>query len=368
MGDDAFQGLSDEWYAVKGDATVGLSLLGIGLSMDRLHRGDIARRALLWRLMSRLPGPADPDDPNGPTCLLDPGEVTQLSGLPFASASGGDLNCLYAGTPTPDGYALDIRLEDPSIGSVEANLDLVSLDSGEATTVAEMPAWISEDGLWVDLGVRLLVVQPMWWPADTSRATGDILRSIAESMIERMPADLANPMPEPTLMGDADLGALFPAELKGAPVSVQTIAGPAIASQVGDTASIEAVLSDHGRTIDDLSVAVADLFNANDRSGSIVAIRLRGVDATRFGIPLLLALNGASDLPIGQTPESIGGKDVLRLAVPGRELDVPLYLWAERDVAWFVEAETCVIYTPERGCETSEVDRPLLEEILGKLP
>ena len=135
-----------------------------------------------------------------------------------------------------------------------------------------------------------------------------------------------------------------------------------------DTASIEAVLSDHGRTIDDLSVAVADLFNANDRSGSIVAIRLRGVDATRFGIPLLLALNGASDLPIGQTPESIGGKDVLRLAVPGRELDVPLYLWAEGDVAWFVEAETCVIYTPERGCETSEVDRPLLEEILGKLP
>lgn len=371
MGDDAFQGLSDEWYAVKGDVTVGLSLIGIGLSTDGLHRGDIARRALLWRLMSRLPGEVGPPVASGPPCLLDPDALSQLVALPFDSAAAGALNCLYAGGPTTDGYALDIRFEDPPIGSSDATLDLVSLDEGEATTVADLPAWTSDEALWVDLGVRLLVVQPMWWPVDTSRPTGAFLRSIAERVIERVPADLANPTPAPTPLGDTDLGGLFPSELKEAPVTVQTVAGADLAGMLGDPGRlelIESVLAEHGRTFDDLSMGVADLFNANDRSGSIIAIRVRGADAASFGIPLLLAVQGVPDLPIGQTRTTIGDREVMRLEIPGRDPAVPVFAWTSGDIAWFIESETCVRYTPEQGCEDSQVDQPLLEEILAKLP
>lgn len=368
MGDDAFQGLSDEWYAVKGDATIGLSLLGIGVFDERLHRGGIARRALAWLLMSRLPGGPGSPDAAGPVCVLETAGLGDLVGRPFDARSAGDLNCLYAGSSAEAAYALDVRLEDPDIGSSDATLDLVSLGSGEATTVAGLPAWASDEALWVDLGVRLLVVQPMWLPDDASRPIGDVLRSVAEAVVERVPPGFANPTPEATPTGDTDLASLFPTQLRGAPVTVQTLAGEDVAAAVGDPEGLATVVAAQGRTMDDLSIGLANLFNANDRSGSIIAIRLRGTDAASVGIPLLLALQGIPAMPIDQTAVSIAGKDVLELAIPGRDPAVPAYLWTSGDVAWFVVADTCVTYTPEQGCQESAVDRPLLDEILAALP
>ena len=367
MGDEAFEGLSGDWLAVKDDATIALQLLAIGIFDAGLHRVDLAGRALMWRVMSRLPGGAGPVA-TGPMCLLSPSELSDLVGQPFDSASAGDLDCVYVGGPSPGAYALDVRLEDPPMGTSDATLDVVALGSGEATTVGDLPAWTSDEALWVDLGRRLMVVQPMWLPPDPARSMGDILAGVAEAVMARVPAELADPTPEPTPISDTDLASLFPTELKGAPVTVQTLAGPDLASQLGDPGSIDAILSGQGRTIDDLSVGVADLFDGDDRSGSILAVRLRDTDAATVGIPLLLALQGASDLDIGQTPATIAGKDVLVLDIEGRDPAVPVHAWTHGDVAWFIQADTCVRYTPEQGCEASEVDRPLLEEILSKLP
>jgi hypothetical protein len=133
-------------------------------------------------------------------------------------------------------------------------------------------------------------------------------------------------------------------------------------------APIDAILSAQGRTYDDLSVGVADLFNGDDRSGSILAIRLRDTDPAEVGIPLLLGLQGITGMDIGRTPEVIVGKGVLMLDIEGRDPAVPVHLYSHGDIAWFIEADTCVRYTLEQGCEASEVDRPLLEEILSKLP
>lgn len=370
LGDDAYEGLSGELYAVRDDATIALQLLAIGVFDGGLHRTDPAGRALTWRAMSRLPGGA-PADATGPLCLFGPTELGELVGQPFETADAGDLDCLYVGGPAPGAYALDIRLEDPPPGTTDATLDVVELGSGEPATVGGRPAWTSDEALWVDLGTRLLVVQPMWLPADPSRPLGDVLAGVAGAAIERLPGELANPTPAPTPMSDTDLGSLFPTELKGAPVSVQTLAGQDLVAQLGGPdgmGPIDTVLAAQGRTVDDLSIGVADLFDANDRSGSIIAVRLRDTDAAAVGLPLLLALQGASDLEVGQTPATVAGKDVLVLDIPGRDPGVPIYAWSHGDVAWFIEAETCVRYTPEQGCEASEVDRPLLEEILGKLP
>jgi hypothetical protein len=370
LGDDAFQGLSGEWYAVKGDATLALQYLGIGFFDPSLRRGRLAARSLTWRAMSRLPGSPGSPDATGPVCVISAQELAALVGVPFTAVSSGELNCLYHGDPATGPYAIDIRLEGPPVGSTDANLDLVRLDAGAEATVAERPAWTSDEALWVDLGARLLVVQPIFEFSEATPPVEDITGRVAELVIERLAPELADPTPEPTPMSDLDLAALFPTQLRGAPVTVQTITGPDIAAQLGSAAAeaVSAVVAEQGRTIDDLSMGIADLFNAADRDGSIIAIRLRGADAATFGIPLLLATQGASDLPIARTPATVGGRDVLVLDIPGVDAASSIHVYTRDDIAWFVRATTCVRYTPERGCEAEERDAPLLEEIFGALP
>jgi hypothetical protein len=370
LGDDAFQGISSDWYAVKGDATLALQYLGVGVFDTSLRRGELAARALTWRAMSRLPGSAASADATGPVCVIGAQALSALVGITFTSLSPGELNCLYQGGPASGPYAMDVRLEDPPVGSTDATLGLVRLGPGEEVTVAGRPAWTSDEALWVDLGARLLVVQPIF---EFSRATPppqDITRPVAELVVERIAPELADPTPERTPASDVDLAALFPTQLRGAPVAVQTITGRDIAAQMGDAAAdaMSAIVAEQGLTLDDLSIGVADLFNAADRDGSIIAIRLRGADAGTFGIPLLLATQGAADLPVGRTQDTVAGKEVLVLDIPGVDTAQAIHAYTRDDIAWFVRATTCVSYTPERGCEMEEIDQPLLEEILGALP
>ena len=62
-------------------------------------------------------------------------------------------------------YALDLRIDpDGSLDSVRFGYDR----GGRDTTVAGMPAWSSDDGLFVDIGGRLLVVQPVFFLSDAT--------------------------------------------------------------------------------------------------------------------------------------------------------------------------------------------------------
>lgn len=370
LGDDAFPGQSSDWFAVKGDATLALQYLGIGVTGQGLRRGELAARALTWRIMSHLPGDVASPGAPGPVCVLSADEVGAIVGLPFDVVASGTQNCLYQ--DAAGDHALDIRLQDPPFGSTDADLTVVGLGTGEATTVAGLPAWTSDEALWVDLGARLLVIQPIleFSSAAAQVNVTDVTRPIAKQVIARLAPDLANPTPVPTPATDQDLASLFPSQLRGAPVEVQTLTGQDVLDQVSGPAAdaISSVVAAQGRTIADLSLGVADLFNAADRDGTILAIRLRGADAATFGIPIVLAFQGAPDLSIGQQAATVAGKDILVLDIPGLEPAQTIHAYFHGDVAWFVQAKTCTTYTPAKGCDAEAIDQPLLQEILGKLP
>ena len=87
-----------------------------------------------------------------------------------------------------------------------------------------------------------------------------------------------------------------------------------------------------------------------------------------FGLPLLLAVQGAPDLTIGQTPTTIAGKDVVVLDIPNVDAAGTVHEYARDDIAWFLSATMCTSSTSVSECATQEVDQALLEEILTKLP
>ncbi len=146
--------------------------------------------------------------------------------------------------------------------------------------------------------------------------------------------------PSSTSPGSAvSLESLFPATLGGAPASVVVSTGKAAFASFDPpfVASMNDVLVQHGKTIDDLSVAFAS-FSAKGEPWSITAYRVPGLDAAvtaTLNEPLLAAL-----YPKARRAETtIAGKDVTLLSdgkysPKGRFT----YIYLKDDVAWYVDA------------------------------
>lgn len=111
---------------------------------------------------SAPPGSGVPDD----MCLVSLAELNELSGLDFVSVAGGPTNCTYDSDPDEDLYTIDLRVElaDPLAAQpLEDGLWLVRVDEeeGHEVTVGGLPAWVSPNGLWVDIGADVFVAQPI---------------------------------------------------------------------------------------------------------------------------------------------------------------------------------------------------------------
>lgn len=125
-------------------------------------------------------------------CLVSLEELNELSGLRFVSTAAGPSNCTYDSDPAEAFYTLDLRIEPPdptAVEPIEDGLLLVRFDydDGHDTSVAGLPAWESHDGIWVDIGAEVLVVQPVLFfmpdPPDPTRFLGPI----AELAVSRLP-------------------------------------------------------------------------------------------------------------------------------------------------------------------------------------
>ena len=80
--------------------------------------------------------------------------------------AAGPANCTYDSDPAVDLYTIDLRVEGPdptAVEPMEDGLFLVRINypDGQDTTVGDLPAWESEQGLWVDTGDDVFVVQPI---------------------------------------------------------------------------------------------------------------------------------------------------------------------------------------------------------------
>jgi len=85
-------------------------------------------------------------------CLLTPEELSDIVGLPFVDAVGSGADCWYTGDPTRGSFAFSLGFGQ---GMEESSLDAVrrlATTNGQDATVQGFPAWLSDDGIWVDLG------------------------------------------------------------------------------------------------------------------------------------------------------------------------------------------------------------------------
>jgi hypothetical protein len=262
--------------------------------------------------------------------------VSEAVGTEVATTFGDTRSCNYAATDADTSTQLSV-----TNGGTRMDLAKDTYPDGQELTVAGHPAYINITGfsdlLWIDRGDGdTLSFQLLGAPAgtDTERA----LVGLGSLAIPRLET-LVIPTPTPFVQQDAGLAALFPTEIGGSPVSVQTMTeGLTMESEA--QAQVEDLLASQGKTLDDVSAGFA--FGMDPRY-LISALRIDGADAAALRDPFL-AMSGVEGTP---TPAQVGGKDVLIATISGQTQHV----YAKDDVLWLVVAE-----------------EPTLTEVFQKLP
>lgn len=268
--------------------------------------------------------------------ILTAAEVGDAVGTEVTPAFGDDRSCSYTATDTNQYTMLAI-----TNGGIRMDLAKESYSSGSDVTVAGQPAWISTAGysdlLYIDRGDGdTLSFQLLDAPAGTD--TEQALLTLGELAFPRL-GTLAVPTPTPRVQQDAELAALFPTEIGGAPVTVETMT-EGLTMEPDQQAQVEDLLASQGKTLADVSAGFAF---GMDPAYLISALRIRGADAAALRDPFM-AMSGLDGTP---TTAQVGGKEVLVASVGGQTQHV----YAHDDVLWLVAAE-----------------EPILTEVLQKLP
>jgi hypothetical protein len=127
----------------------------------------------------------------GPSlCVLSVEEVSELVGLPLVAMVEGPTNCTYDADPAVMLATLDVRLEPPEPllhgGDLLEWIRSDFAEGGRELTVAGFPAWEAGEGLWVDLGDQVLVVQPILFFLDDPPDARSFMAPIGELVLSRL--------------------------------------------------------------------------------------------------------------------------------------------------------------------------------------
>jgi hypothetical protein len=214
-------------------------------------------------------------------------------------------------------------------------------------TVGGAPALYLPDSFgtlaYVDLGGgNLFSIQLVGEPAEGVDARAALV-AVAELALPRVAAiPLPTALPEPSFVRDTALEALFPTEIGGIAVEVQSMSGQDVAAQAGDVPQrfIDA-LAAQGKTLADVSVAFGTAFDPDDGSyAAINALQVHGADVSTILEAFVAVING-DDSPMEQTQVEIAGKQVTAVrpaeSEPGDDVDTQ-HVYASGDVLWVVTA------------------------------
>jgi hypothetical protein len=136
-------------------------------------------------------GGARAADADGPMCLLGLDEMSALVGTAFATRNAVDRECVYLADPAERFLAVVIERIPPDPTAIEPDPDgLLVLrwtydQGGRDLTIAGLPAWVSEDGAWVDVGDDVLAVRPMFVFDDSAPPVGATAEAIAQEAVPR---------------------------------------------------------------------------------------------------------------------------------------------------------------------------------------
>jgi hypothetical protein len=258
---------------------------------------------------------AQDDAPVG-MCLLTLDEVGALTDLTFTNALEQPTGCTYQSDPAGEMYALDLRILPES--DIEA-VRYTFVRDGMETTVAGMPAWSSADGLFIDVGERLLAIQPIFFFAEDAPDPVAVQIPIAELAVPRVGSAIES------AFGATDrLAAAFPTEVAGIPIFSDVLNLAEVAAYIDlGTAGIEEALAGIGLTLADVSIGMA----YGNEPAQLVALQVPGADASII-VPAVSARFAGPDAVA--EPQVRGGREVL--AYP----DARLWLYVDGDILWIV--------------------------------
>lgn len=132
----------------------------------------------------------------------------------------------------------------------------------------------------------------------------------------------------PSFSSDAELEGMFPSDIAGQPLTVQSMSGSDFLGFMGGANNpLGPALTQLGKTPEDLSVAFG---GTADGSVTVFAFRIKGVNADTF----LNAYTGVAGSQSGTTitDANLGGKAVKQVATGGTNV----YLYLHGDVIWTV--------------------------------
>ncbi len=180
------------------------------------------------------------------------------------------------------------------------------------------------------------------------------LATLAAPRLAALPLPTAEPpFAQPSLTADKDLEALFPTDIGGQSVTIQSMSGSDVASNGSVPEELTQALAAQGKTLDDVSIAYGYYVDSSSPNGSgiMTAFQVKGIDMNGLSSVLIpLVLNG--ETPASQVQTQISGKDVTVVKATAETTDADAtYLYPKNDILWVVQA----------------VD-PSLTEIFSKLP
>lgn len=302
--------------------------------------------------------------------LLTVDEVSTALGEAFTLVDGDGSSCQFDGD-YPSGRFISLFL---SVAQGTTRQEIVSFlcsstespapDASTEPCGADVPvgsstgAYIPEGFgtmLYVDTGTGdLLNLQLVGDPVE-GVVKLDALTSLGALALPRL-ASLPQPeetaeVPDQTFLPDADLEALFPTEIGGTQLTIESRRGSDAFQDSDIPQEILDALATQGKTLDDMSVASGYAFNADGTFVLITAIRVMGGDAAAFADTFVSVFNDGA-APAEQTQTQLSGKDVTVVRPTTDSTDDQLqYVYPKDDVVWVVSAA-----------------EPALSEAFSKLP
>jgi hypothetical protein len=303
----------------------------------------------------------EPVESPTPFCdVLTPEEASAAFGVTLTYGSSSDTDCSW----DADFVTSDISLiAARDIGDLELDAQAIFPD-GVTLDVGGHAAWYAPDDLvmFVDVGDGLLFTLEVYGTPAEGLDLQAALSDLAALAVPRLAAIAVPPepseVPEPTFEGDPVLQALFPDAVGDAPMEVEVFSGSDILAGA-DTedpeaqamiADLQALLSAHGKTFDDVSIAEGYFETEDAAVGDVIATRVAGTDITDFEDELIAYWLPYEDPQ--RTPMTIAGREVTAVTdgppatgSPDPSADPfalplpPSYVYAAGDVLFIVSAD-----------------------------
>jgi hypothetical protein len=304
--------------------------------------------------------------------ILTPDEVSTALGVTLTVGTSSETDCSWDSDYQTVGLSL---IGSRDVLDLDLDIEEVFTD-GHALQVDGHDAWYTPDGLalFVDVGDGLVFTLELFGDPAEGLDYEAALSGLATLALPRLASVPVPPEPtdgpEPSIAVDTVLQGLMPQSVGGTPIVVVDAyaGGDLVADTDPDDPELTAIidglrsaLGAQGKTVDDLSIAVA--FYATDTSsGTLTAVRVAGGDAAGAQDALLALLLPMLDPQ--RAPGTIGGKQVTVVtdgppvtgspdpsADPFELPSPPAYVYPSGEVLWIVSA-----------------DEPELTELFAELP